>query len=115
MAGVSGVVVVLTTVGRGRGEELASRLVEDGVAACVSIAPVRSVYFWKGRVERDDEDLLIIKTSVEMLPELVSRLRSIHPYEVPELLVIPVMGFGPDYGRWVEEVTARNKTPSGRG
>jgi len=104
-----GVVVVLTTVGRGSGEGLAERLVSSGVAACVSIVPARSVYFWRGRVVRDDEDLLLIKTSIDRLGDLLRELRGSHPYEVPEVLILPVAGFGAEYGEWVEEVTARLK------
>jgi periplasmic divalent cation tolerance protein len=97
--------VLLTTVeGRGKAEELARRMVEERLAACVTVIPgARSFYRWKGKMERAGEFVLLMKTLKPK--ELMKRLREVHPYEVPELLVLKVTGVSREYLRWVEEET----------
>jgi periplasmic divalent cation tolerance protein len=102
---VSGRVVALSTVGTAEdAERIARALVERRLAACVNVVPgVVSVYRWKGAVERDEERLLVIKTRAERLEELRRALVELHPYEVPELLALPVeAGHGP-YLAWLDE------------
>ena len=103
----SGVFVVFITAPRGKGKEIARRLVEERLAACVNIVGVESVYWWQGKVEEDREDLLVVKTSAERMGELVRRVREIHPYEVPEIVALPVAACLGDYCKWVREETAR--------
>jgi len=102
-------VIILTTVSsREDAERIARTIVSEKLAACVSIVDgVSSVYWWEGRVEEEKELLLIIKTSIDKLLELTRRLREIHPYRVPEILVLPVAAGLPDYLTWVEEATKR--------
>jgi periplasmic divalent cation tolerance protein len=102
---VSGRVVALSTVGTAEdAERIARALVERRLAACVNVVPgVVSVYRWKGAVERDEERLLVIKTRAERLEDLRRALVELHPYEVPELLALPVeAGHGP-YLAWLDE------------
>lgn len=97
--------VVLTTAkDRAEAERIAERLVEEKLAACVSIAAgATSIYRWRGGLERADEVLVVIKTSREKLDDLIPRIKELHSYEVPEVLVLPVERGSPDYLRWVEE------------
>lgn len=82
------------------------RLVEARLAACVSSRPgTCSVYRWKDGIEQDDEQQVVIKTTVGRLPALEQRLGELHPYEVPEVLVIPVVGGSPEYLGWLKEAT----------
>lgn len=99
--------IVLTTFpADGDAEQFASRLVEEKLAACVNILPVmKSVYAWKGALERSDERQLLIKTTDDRLGELEARLLALHPYEVPEFLLVPIAGGCPDYLSWVVENT----------
>jgi len=92
-------VIVLTTLpADGDAETFASQLVEERLAACVNILPpMRSVYRWKGAVERADEWQLVIKTTSARVPALESRLKELHPYEVPEFVVLPVIAGSPAY------------------
>ncbi len=100
------VYVVFITAPRGKGEELASKLVESRLAACVNVVNgVRSVYWWKGRVERDEEDLLVVKTVESKVEELIRYVKEVHPYEVPEVIAVPVEKGLREYLAWVEEVT----------
>ena len=105
-ATASDVVVVLTTVPVGElGERIARTLVDEGLAACVGIhGPMTSIYRWGGRVQRDTEHQLVIKTTADRVEALRQRLAALHPYEVPEFLVWTVSGDGP-YIDWVRAET----------
>ena len=83
-------------------ERLAETLVEGRLAACVTLVPaVTSIYRWQGRLERSTEVLLLAKTTENRLPELQGTLRAQHPYELPEIIAVPVtQGFVP-YLDWV--------------
>ena len=96
-------VIVLTTVSADAdAAELARTLVEQRLAACVNIvAGVTSVYRWKEGVEQDEEQLLLIKTTMDMIEALKARLRELHPYELPEFVVIQVSGGSEAYLGWL--------------
>ncbi len=97
------VVVILVTAPVGdAGERIAHDLVSSGLAACVNRVPgIRSVYRWEGRVHDDGEDLLIIKTVRDRVDALTRRVLQIHPYQVPEVVVVPVEGGSAPYLDWV--------------
>jgi len=83
-------------------ERLARTLVDERLAACANIVPgVVSVYRWEGEVQRDSEVLVILKTSAEVLDDLESRAVELHPYDVPEVLALPVRGGHGPYLDWV--------------
>jgi periplasmic divalent cation tolerance protein len=101
--------VVLTNLpDRAAAERLADALVSARVAACVNIlAPCRSVYRWEGAVQHDEEHPMLIKTTAERYPELEQAIRSGHPYELPEIIAVPVERGLPAYLAWVaDEVKA---------
>lgn len=97
-------VVVLTTLGTGTDAvELARTLVEEGLAACVNVLPpMQSVYRWKGAVEVDTEQQVVIKTTLANVPALETRLGALHPYELPEFLVLTAQGSAA-YLQWIAE------------
>lgn len=98
------VVVFSTAPDDATAARIAEALVERSLAACVNVVPgVRSVYRWKGEVQRDDEALLLIKTTRAGVAALKAALPEIHPYEVPELVVIPVGAGSEAYLNWVRE------------
>jgi periplasmic divalent cation tolerance protein len=89
-------------------DRIATALVEERLAACVNILPgLRSVYRWEGRVEANDEVLLLAKTLPGHYPRLQARLRELHPYELPELLAVETSLGLPEYLRWVADETRR--------
>jgi periplasmic divalent cation tolerance protein len=100
-------VVVLTTMPDDeRTDELARAIVDEQLAACVNVlAPMMSTYRWKGAVEREAERQLVIKTTRGRLSALESRLRALHPYELPEFLVLTVEAASAGYAAWVTEQT----------
>lgn len=95
--------IVLTTLGdQQQAEKFAATLVERRLAACVNIiAPVRSIYRWKGKVERENEVLLIIKTTSEQASRLEAAFREMHPYELPERVELSVEGGSEAYLAWI--------------
>jgi periplasmic divalent cation tolerance protein len=101
------IVLVLTTApDDDRAEAWARALVEERLAACVNVhGPMLSFYRWKGVVERDAERQVVIKTTRGRVPSLLARLRELHPYEVPEFVVLAVDGGSDEYLKWVAEQT----------
>ncbi len=95
--------IVLTTLGEEkRAEEFAAELVERRLAACVNIVgPLRSIYRWKGKVERESEYLLIIKTTAEQAARLEAFFKELHPYELPERVELSLAGGSEAYVAWI--------------
>jgi periplasmic divalent cation tolerance protein len=104
---LSEAVIVLTTFpAEGDVEAFAARLVEERLAACVNVLPpMRSIYRWQGAIETADERQLVIKTTQPRIEELRTRLKTLHPYDVPEFLVLTVSAGSPDYRSWLTEST----------
>lgn len=100
-----GVRVIFSTVDSPEAAgKLASALVDEGLAACVNVVQgIRSHYRWQGRACCDEEMLLIIKTTADRAAAARVRLAELHPYDVPEIVELPVVGGHPPYLRWIEE------------
>ena len=98
-------VIVLTTVAATADPSaLATALIAERLAACVNVLPVMtSIYRWNGAVESASEQQLVIKTTAARLPALTLRLGELHPYEVPELIVLPVSDVAAAYGGWLRD------------
>jgi len=95
--------IVLCTASPENGEKIARSLVEERLAACVNISPVRSCYLWNGQLNLDAEALLIIKTEQKMIQNLVSRIRELHSYELPEIIVLPIIDGYQPYLDWISQ------------
>lgn len=95
-------VVFCTCPDQPTAEKIAHALVENQLAACVNILPnLTSIYTWQGRVESADEHLLIIKSSVQAYPTIETTIRSLHPYELPEIIAISINQGLPEYIHWI--------------
>ncbi|MHB1513530.1 MAG: divalent-cation tolerance protein CutA [Acidiferrobacter sp.] len=95
--------IVFCTCPEASATAIAEALVNERLAACVNqLAAVQSIYRWRERVETATETLLIMKTTTDLYDELERRLRALHPYEVPEILAVPVARGYPPYLRWLE-------------
>ncbi len=101
-------VVVFVTAGtEEEAQSIAGTLLERRKAACVNIVPgVHSHFRWEGQVSTDEEVLLIIKTRASLVDELVDLVKSIHSYDVPEVIALPIVGGNQDYLEWVDEEVA---------
>ena len=100
-------VIVLTTLpADADGPAFARGLLEERLAACVNLMqPMESIYRWEGEVAQETERQVVIKTSRERVVTLWERVRELHPYDVPEFLVIPIVDGNDAYLRWVAEST----------
>lgn len=108
--GATAVTAVVTTAPDSAvAEELAGRVVEERLAACANVVPgVTSLYWWEGKVQRDGEVLVVFKTVSERFDALRDRIAELHPYDVPEILAVPVPGGSHEYLEWVRrEVRVR--------
>jgi periplasmic divalent cation tolerance protein len=104
---MSGACMVTTTVGSVEAaESLAKGIIEARYGACVQILPIRSVYRWDGEVRIDAEWQCVVKTSAIRADELVLHIKAHHTYDVPEVVVTPVIGGNDDYLAWVSEETS---------
>jgi len=100
-------VVLVTAPSEAMALELGQRLVDDRLAACVSVVPgVTSIFMWEGKREEASEALLVIKTRAERYPALQQRVLELHPYSVPEVLALAVEAGAPAYLRWVQDSVA---------
>jgi periplasmic divalent cation tolerance protein len=102
-------ILILTTMpDDNRADELAMTLVGEGLAACVNVrGPMTSTYRWKGEIEHETERQVVIKTTRARLPAIEGRLRALHPYELPEFVVIAADS-SDAYGKWVIEMTTQS-------
>ena len=87
--------------------QISNQLVSEKFAACANILPaIESIYRWKEKIESGNETLVFFKLSEDRQPAFQEKLRSLHPYEVPEIVFVPVASGLPDYLRWVAESCA---------
>lgn len=100
-------VVVMTTLPLGSDAiAFARTLVAERLAACVSVlSPMQSIFQWQGTIEDTQERQLLIKTVADRVPALDARVRALHPYDVPEFLVLPITDGGSPYLTWVRDST----------
>ncbi len=103
---MSALLVLTNLPDRAAAEKLARLLIRKRVAACVNIlAPCRSVYRWKGEVQQDEEHPMLIKTTRERYAALEAEIHKAHPYELPEILAVPIEYGLPAYLAWVADET----------
>jgi periplasmic divalent cation tolerance protein len=112
-------VVFVTASSADEAETISRALVEEQLAACANVVPsVTSIFRWQGNIEKESELLIILKTRRRFLDELVTRVKDLHSYEVPEIIAIPIVGGSKDYLAWLKEETegpARAKPRDRRG
>jgi len=102
MADTPHVLVLTTLPAQTDAGAFAEALIESHLAACVNLLPVmESVYRWEGRVHRDSERQLLLKTSADRIAALWARVRELHPYDVPEFIVLPIVDGNDAYLRWI--------------
>jgi len=101
----SEICVILTTVPPAKSAEIARSLIDRQLVACVNMVSVRSWYSWKGEFCDDEEHLLIAKTPKELADTVIREIRALHPYEVPEIIAMPVIAGHLPYLDWVAAQT----------
>ena len=100
------ILVLCTVPNEETSEKISEALVKEALAACVTAVPgVKSVYSWKGEVQRDTEQMLYIKTKSELYRLTEARIKSLHPYDVPEIIALPISFGSEEYLDWIGRVT----------
>lgn len=103
MKGSDRIVVLITTGSREEAHQIANLLVNRRKAACVNVVPqVDSLFWWKGKIDSARESLLLVKTKAPLLPEIISLVKEIHSYEVPEIIALPIVAGSDDYLNWLD-------------
>ncbi len=99
-------VIFVTVADETEEEKIAMGLVEPRLAACVSIVPkIKSIYIWEDKLQKEDEILLIIKTSVKLFDKVKDTVQKLHSYTVPEIIALPITKGLEQYLDWIDEVT----------
>ncbi|MGH8370773.1 MAG: divalent-cation tolerance protein CutA [Gammaproteobacteria bacterium] len=100
------IVIFCTVPDPGSGGRIGQTLVEERLAACVNMVPnLTSIYRWQGAVQQASECLLLIKTTATRFEALAERLKALHPYDVPEIVALPITHGLPSYLNWITENT----------
>lgn len=100
-------IIVLCTAPPGGTDRIARALVEEKLAACVNISQVRSYFLWDGRLSDEREELMIIKTEKSLEDKIKSRIKELHPYELPEIIAVPIVGGDERYLDWIGQSVAK--------
>jgi periplasmic divalent cation tolerance protein len=100
------IIVLITTSTRDEAAKIGTALVDEHLAACVNIIlEVRSLFFWEGKMQNERETLLICKSRLPRMEQLVERVKSLHSYTVPEVIALPIVAGSRDYLDWVKDAT----------
>ncbi len=101
------IIVLITTPNQETSEMIANTLLDKKLAACVNmIGSIFSFYTWEGDINRDEEMLLVVKSRAELFEsELVPAVQAVHPYEVPEIVALPILMGSANYLAWIDDVT----------
>ena len=103
----TGCIVVFITIDfPENAQKLADKLLTERKVACVNIIPgVESHYWGQGKIENTDELMLVVKTRAALLDDLIKLVKESHPYDIPEIIVLPIIGGNEDYLKWIEKET----------
>lgn len=104
------IIVLITCPNKEVSEEVANALLNQKLAACVNMmTPVTSLYTWEGEINRDEEMLLIVKSRADLFEkDLIPAVKAIHPYDVPEIIALPIIMGSEDYLGWIKDVTRQD-------
>ena len=97
--------IITTFADKDTAKKTAKFLVEQNLAACVQMFPIESIYLWKGEICDENEIVLFIKSRTALFAKISAAIREKHPYEVPEIIQIPIIGGLPEYLNWVDDCT----------
>ncbi len=102
------IVVFITAPNKETAAGIARALVGEMLAACINIIPgVRSIYSWQGKIEDEEEVVLIAKTKKELFSKLSGRVKELHPYQTPEIIALPIIEGSPEYISWLNDATGQ--------
>ncbi len=97
------ILILVTAKDKKEAQKVAAGLIKAKLAACVNIiAKINSIFFWAGKIDSASEALLLIKSKKEKLPKIIKLVKSLHSYEVPEIIAIPIIAGDKPYLRWID-------------
>jgi periplasmic divalent cation tolerance protein len=100
------IIVLITASSMEEAAAIGTVLVDEHIAACANIVPgVRSLFFWEGKTQDAQETLMIVKSRQPLLDRIISRVKELHSYTVPEVIALPLIGGSPEYLRWLRDST----------
>jgi periplasmic divalent cation tolerance protein len=100
------IIVLITTSTGDEAAKIGTALVDGHLAACVNIVPeVRSLFFWQGELNDERETLLICKSRMPLMKQIITRVKALHSYAVPEVIALPIVAGSEEYLDWVKETT----------
>jgi len=103
------IVIYVTCKSKSEAEAIAKKLLEEKLIACANIVPeIQSMYWWEGKVNTDQEVLMIIKTRKTLFSKIVKTVKSLHSYTVPEIISLPISAGNADYLKWINASTKGN-------
>ena len=106
MDSTSPIIIFITASSAEEAQNIAKTLVEEKLVACVNVIPqIKSIYWWEGKVCQDDEIMLVSKTKRSLFATVMDRVKTLHSYEVPEIISFPISEGSPEYLSWIEKVT----------
>ena len=98
------IVVFITAKDKDQASKIAERLVADKLIACANIVEgIKSVFWWEGKVDKSDETLLILKSKKNLFSKIVKAVKTLHSYDVPEVIALPIIAGNKDYLKWIDE------------
>lgn len=101
--GIKHIVIFITAISEKEAQNIANVLLEQRKAACVNIiSGVNSKFWWKGKIDSSQETLLVIKTRASMFQEIIKLVRTIHSYEIPEIIALPIIDGNDEYLKWID-------------
>ena len=102
------IIVLMTTSNQKEAENIAHKLLEEQLIACANIVDcVSSLFYWKQKIERETETLVIMKSSEKLFKQLTQRIQELHSYEVPEILALPITAGSQSYLDWLKSTLKR--------
>ena len=104
MEGFTHIVLFITTATAEEAQQISRALLNKKKVACVNIVPgVSSLFWWQGKLDSAQENLLVIKTKASQLNEIIRLVKELHSYDVPEIIALPIVGGNQDYLEWIDE------------
>jgi len=104
-------IIYITTSNKVEAQKIGETLVKKRLAACANvIEKIYSIYWWKGKMERDDEALLLLKTKDDRIEEVINMVKELHSYENPDITAIPLIGGSKEYLKWIDDEVGQSNT-----
>jgi len=97
--------IYITAKDEEEAREIGKALVEEKLAACINIHPIKSIFWWEGEIAEENEAAMLVKTKAELVDEVITRVKELHSYEVPCIVSLPIEKGHPEFLKWIDQST----------